>query len=171
MLTLVLYALMGLTGIFDLHFTDVDGNQINLFDYQGKKILFVNTASNSPDSSQYASLETFYQKYKDSVVVVAFPSDDFSNEPLSNEQIKNFVEGNYNAHFIIASKVALIGENQDSVYHWLTHNAENGVMDVNITSDFFKILVDSDGSLIGAFDNSVGPMSNTLKDAIEGVHE
>lgn len=171
MLTLLLYSLLSLTSIFDLHFTDVDGNQINLSDYRGKKLLFVNTASNSPNSSQYASLETFYQKYKDSVVVISFPSNDFNNEPLSNEEIKSFIEGNYDTHFIIASKTKLIGENQDSVYHWLTHNAENGVMDVDITGDFFKILVDSDGSLIGVFDNSIDPMSNTLKDAIEGVHE
>lgn len=56
------------------------GNGIHLSDYQDKKILFVNTASNSEYAIQYASLEQLYQRYKDSLVIIAVPSNSFGNE-------------------------------------------------------------------------------------------
>ncbi len=165
--SLLLYSLLSLTGIFDLHFTDINGNQINLADYQGKKILFVNTASGSEFTPQYAGLEELSQQYKDSLVIIAFPSNNFNNELGTNEEIKDFVSTNYNAHFIVASKIDVIGENQDSIYQWLTRVVQNGVMDTDITNDFFKILINGKGNLIGVFDSSVDPMSNTIKEAIE----
>ena len=62
-------------------------------EYKNKVVLIVNTASKCAFTPQYDGLETLYNKYKDSgLVVLGFPSNDFSNqEPGTEKQIKSFV--------------------------------------------------------------------------------
>jgi glutathione peroxidase len=154
------------TGIFDYSFIDINNQQINLSMYQGKKMLFVNTASNSVYTNQYTSLEQLYQKYKDSLVIVAFPSNDFGNEPGTNAQIEDFVQNNYQTHFILASKVVVTGTEQIPIYQWLTQAINNGMVSNTINNDFFKFLIDGTGHLIGVFDSGTDPMSETIQSAI-----
>ena len=63
---------------------NVSGNTISFSQFKGKKVLIVNTASTSKYKRQFESLQQLYAKYKDSLTVIIFPSNSFSNEPLSN---------------------------------------------------------------------------------------
>mgnify|MGYP000862624792 CR=1 FL=1 len=164
---LLLISQLFVTSIYTLHFTDINGNTIQLSNYQGKKILFVNTASNSLYTSQYAQLEQLYQQYHDSLVVIAFPSNSFGNEPDSDATIKDFVDSNYHAHFILASKVSVSGNDISPVWQWLTKARENGAMDNSVDTDFFKYLVNENGMLVAAFTGSVEPMSDQVKNVVE----
>ena len=47
-----------------LHATDNKGNNINFEQFHGKKMLFVNTASDCGYTGQYADLEKLYKQYK-----------------------------------------------------------------------------------------------------------
>ena len=60
----------------------------------------------------------------------------------------------------------MAGAGQSAVYNWLTHQSENNMMENNIDGDFYKFLVNADGTLVGAFAPSVDPMSDELQNAI-----
>lgn len=155
------------TSIYNFSITDQNGNTISLENFKGKKILFVNAASGSPYVNQLGSLDTLYEKYKDSLEVIVVPSNTFHNEPKQNGEIANFIAQNYHTHYLISEKEDVAGGSQSSLYKWLTHYTENGMMDNNINEDFYKFLVDQQGRLVGIFAPSVDPMSDEMQSAIK----
>ena len=75
--------------IYDFKVAGLDGNEIDFSAYKGKKIMIVNTASKCGNTPQYAELEKLYEKYKDKLVIVGFPANNFGEqEPGSNTEIK-----------------------------------------------------------------------------------
>ena len=159
--SLVLY-----TSIYTLSFTDTDGSTVNMSSFQNKKILIVNIATNSPRVGQLTGLLQLKQQYGDSLVIIAFPSNSFGNETRSDAEIKQYCQQNYNVNFFIASKNSVFGLYIQPVYNWLKHTEENGVMDVEIKSDFQKILINKDGNIIGVFAPGVSPTDTSIVSAI-----
>jgi len=158
----------GFSTIYDFTIQGIDGSAINLNDFRGKKILFVNTATNSPYVSQYAQLDTLSQLFKDSLVVIALPSNSFGHETADDSTIADFVRSTYNIHYLLASKlsVAYSDSSQSPLYKWLTQSSQNGVADNNLNDDFFKFLVDENGNLCGIFEGAVSPLDSSLQKAI-----
>jgi len=152
--------------IYSISVNNIDGQTIHFSDYSGKKILIVNTATNSSYVNQYAHLEQLYQLYKDSLVVIAIPSNSFGNEPGSNQAIKDFVTSNYNAHFTLGEKVPVTGADATPIYQWLEQESQNGTMNNELNGDFQKFLISKDGSLIGVFSPVIDPMDSLIQKAI-----
>jgi len=150
---------------YQLSFKDNLGNTVNFSGFAGKKILIVNTASESKYVSQYASLEQLYEKYQDSLVVIAFPANDFGKEPGNDSAIASYV-AQYNIHFILAAKVVVTGPNIDPVYSWLTDVTQNGTLSNPVPGNFFKFLLNGNGTIIGLFAGQVDPMDSTIQQAI-----
>lgn len=143
------------------------GGTIDFSDLKGKKILVVNTASECGYTPQYEGLEELYNEYKNELVVVGFPANNFGGqEPGSNAEIKIFCEKNYGVSFPMAAKVSVKGEDIAPIFQWLTSKAENGVMDVKIKWNFTKFLLDENGRLIASFESSVKPMAEEIVQAI-----
>lgn len=165
-LSIFLCGLFLITSIYSITVTDIDGGQINFSEFQGKKILIVNTASNSRYVSQYGELQQLHQAYGDSVVIIAFPSNSFDNEPMTNAEIKAFCQNNYNVTFKIAQKASVAGANVQSIYNWLAQQSENGVMNGVVVTDFQKFLIDENGLLIGVFAPSINPLHNSITNAL-----
>jgi len=167
MLNLIM-ALVGCftTSIYNHQFTDVDGNNFSMTSCQGKKILLVNIATGDARVNQLAGLQQLHQQYGDSLVIIAFPSNSFGDEPKTNGEIKQFCQINYGASFTIASKNAVSGTGIQSIYSWLAQSSENGVMNGTVGGDFQKFLIDKNGALIGVFAPSVLPGDNSLVQAI-----
>src|SRR5688572_26814307 len=63
--------------IYDFKVDALEGGTIDFADFKGKKILIVNTASECGYTYQYEGLEALYKKYKDRLVVVGFPANNF----------------------------------------------------------------------------------------------
>jgi len=106
---------------YDFKINNIDGAPIRLSDFKGKKILMVNTASECGYTPQYAELEKLYQKYKNKLVVIAFPANNFGGqEPGSNKQIKQFCSKNYGVSFLVAEKVSVKGGDIHPLFQWLT---------------------------------------------------
>ncbi len=154
-------SLLVFDNIYDYQLTGINGDAINLSDYQGKKILIVNTSTNSEYAGQYASLEQLYQKYSDSLVIIAIPSNSFSNEPNENDSINSYVMSTYNIHYLLTAKMNVAGDSIAPLYQWLSENSQP------VNNDFCKFLISSQGDVIGAFDGTIDPMNNIIQDMIQ----
>lgn len=136
----------------------IDGGTINFADFKGKKILVVNTASKCGFTPQYADLQKLYDQYKDQLVVVGFPADNFGHqEPGTNEEIGAFCKKNYGVTFPMAAKVSVKGDDTAPVFRFLTEKAENDVKDTQIAWNFTKFLLDENGHLIDSFGSATKP--------------
>jgi len=153
--------------IYDFKVLALNGDTIDFAAFKGKKILIVNTASKCGFTPQYEGLEQLYQKYKDRLVVIGFPCNNFlSQEPGSNEKIKEFCTKNYGVSFPMAAKISVKGKNIAPIYKWLCNKSENGVMDAKISWNFNKFLLDENGKIIAWFPSKVTPMSTGITDKL-----
>src|SRR3546814_742867 len=86
--------------IYEFKIQNIDGEPINLAQFKGKKVLIVNTASKCGFTPQYKELEELSKKYKDKLVVIGVPANNFGGqEPGANEDIQAFCEKNYGVTF------------------------------------------------------------------------
>lgn len=149
--------------IYDFKVDALEGGSIDFAAFKGKKILIVNTASKCGFTPQYKELEALYQQYKEKLVIVGFPANNFrSQEPGSNEEIKAFCEKNYGVTFPMAAKISVKGEDMAPIYQWLTQKSQNGVMDAEIQWNFNKFLLDEKGNLLAYFPSKVTPLSEEI---------
>ena len=141
----------------------LEGDTIDFSAYKGKKILIVNTASECGYTPQYKELQQLYDKYKEKLVIVGFPANNFGGqEPGSNTEIKAFCEKNYGVSFPMAAKVSVKGDDIAPVYKWLTSKEANGVLDAEIRWNFNKFLIDENGKMVAYFPSKVSPMSDEI---------
>jgi len=170
-----------LTGgsIYDFKAPGLDGNSIDFAKFKGKKIMVVNTASKCGNTPQYDDLEKLYEKYKDKLVIIGFPANNFgAQEPGTNEEIAEFCKKNYGVTFPMADKISVRGDDIDPLYKWLVDQSKE--LAKNVPSDnskdlvwkkflqdpviwnFTKFLLDENGTLIAVFHNKVNPMSQEV---------
>ena len=77
----------------------------NLCQYAGRVLLIVNTASFCGFTPQYEGLEALHAKYAaQGLVVLGFPSNDFSQEPGSAKDIADFCSNTFGVKFPMFSK-------------------------------------------------------------------
>ena len=151
---------------YELKIKSITGATIDLSVYRNQTVLIVNTALNSSDAAQLQELEKLYQQFKGKgFVIIAVPSNDFSNEPKSENEIGPFYKNAVS--FIIAEKSPVSGGNISSLYKWLTRKAENGSLSNDVKRDFQKFLISKDGKLVGIFSGKLSPSSEILKNAIK----
>jgi glutathione peroxidase len=155
--------LAGSMGIYDFKVPGLTGGTIDFSKYKGKKILIVNTASKCGNTPQYASLEKLYEKYKDKLVIVGFPANNFGQqEPGTNGEIQEFCKKNYGVSFPMAEKVSVKGEDIAPLFKYLVDEAEKKGFHDPIKWNFTKFLLDENGSLITVIFNKVDPMSDDV---------
>src|SRR6476660_7845620 len=120
MLAMILSATLTGGSIYDFKAPGLTGGTINFSDFKGKKIMIVNTASMCGNTPQYADLEKLYEKYKDKLVIIGFPANNFGQqEPGSNQEIKEFCSKKYAVSFPMAEKVSVKGDDIHPLYKWL----------------------------------------------------
>ncbi len=161
-------ALLGLlfaaaTSIYGFKVPGLDGNTIDLSKYKGKKIMIVNTASKCGNTPQYAALEKLYEKYKDKLVIIGFPANNFgAQEPGTNGDIKEFCTKNYGVTFPMAEKVSVKGDDIHPLFKYLVGEAEKMGFNDPIKWNFTKFLLDENGKLITVIHNKVNPMDDSV---------
>lgn len=155
-----------LTSIYTFQFQNTEGGTINMNNFQQKKILLVNIASGSNHTGQLAGLQQLQNQFADSLVIIAFPSNSFGNEPKTNAEIKQDCVANYNATFLIAAKSPVFGTGIHPIYDWLSKSSENGEINLNVGGDFQKILIAKDGTIQAIFSPKVEPMHADILQAI-----
>jgi len=136
--------------------------------FKGKKILLVNVASQCGFTKQYSDLETLYQTYKDKLVIIGFPCNQFGGqESGTEEEILQFCSSKYSVTFPITTKIEVKGSNQHPIYKWLTKKSENEVDDYTVGWNFNKFLLDENGQLIGYFGSRVNPLDISITNLLK----
>jgi glutathione peroxidase len=155
---------------YDFKVTTIDGQPFDLATLKGKKVLVVNTASKCGNTPQYAQLEELYKKYGgDKFTIIGFPANNFmSQEPGTNEEIKQFCTLNYGVTFQMMAKISVKGKDMAPLYKWLTSKDENGVMDAPVKWNFQKFMIDENGKLAGMVPPGEKPDTEKIVNWIEG---
>lgn len=142
----------------------LEGGLIDFADFRGKKILVVNVASECGFTPQYQQLQELSESFKEAVVVVGFPSNNFGGqEPGSNTEIRQFCTERYQVTFPMAAKIDI---HTHPVYVWLTQKSINGVLDAQVNWNFFKFLLDEEGRLLAAYPSAVSPFDDLILDRL-----
>lgn len=152
---------MSTAPIYSYKVPGLTGGTIDFAKFEGKKILIVNTASRCGFTPQYAGLEELYKTYKDKLVIVGFPANNFgAQEPGTNKEIGAFCQKNYGVTFPMAEKVSVTGSDIHPLFKYLVAEAEKmGAKDPVIQWNFTKFLIDENGKLIKVFPSKTEPMS------------
>jgi glutathione peroxidase len=85
-----------------------------------------------------------------------------SQEPGTNEEIKEFCELNYGVSFPMMSKIAVKGNDIDPIYKWLTEKSENGKLDAGVSWNFQKFMIDENGNLVDYASPRESPSSEKI---------
>lgn len=152
-----------LTSIFDVKINSLSGKEINLSDFKGNSILFVNVASKCGFTPQYKELQKLADSYKDSLTIIGVPCNQFgSQEPGNATDIQEFCEVNYGVTFLMTEKIHVKGPNKHPLYKWLTYKHLNGKSNSSVKWNFQKYLVDKNGVLIDYFFSTTSPLSTKI---------
>ena len=155
---------MNAENIYQFKVTDLYGEQFDLNNLKGKKVMIVNTASKCGLTPQYKDLEALYQQYKDkNFVVVGFPANNFGGqEPGTNAEIGEFCEQNYGVTFPMMGKISVKGNDMHELYKFLTDKSKNGLQDSKVEWNFQKYLIDESGHLVRVVDPKTLPTDKSI---------
>lgn len=147
------------TSIYDIEVKDIDGKVVQLSKYKGDLLLIVNVASKCGFTYQYKGLETLYEKYHNKgLSVLGFPCNQFlSQEPGTDEEIKEFCSLTFGVKFDMFSKIDVNGADTHPLYKYLKENADGFLGTDVIKWNFTKFLVDKDGEVIKRYAPSTEP--------------
>jgi glutathione peroxidase len=130
----------------------------NLCQYAGQVVLVVNTASFCGFTPQYKSLEELHARYKDQgLVVLGFPSNDFSQEPENNKKIADFCENTYGVKFPMFTKTAVRGSDASPLFKQLTQ-----LTDTAPKWNFYKYMISRDGKQVKSYNSATDPLGKAF---------
>ena len=149
---------------YDFNFKGLDGNQINLKDYNDKVIIVVNVASRCGYTPQYIDLQKLSTEYEKELVVIGVPTNNFKQEPKNNADIKKFCEANFGITFPMSEKMDVIGSNAHPFFKWAKKN--HGIAAIP-KWNFHKIIIGKDGKVADTFASFTKPNSKKFLSVIK----
>ncbi|MCF7203830.1 glutathione peroxidase [Pseudomonas oligotrophica] len=145
------------------------GGELPLSQFGDRLLLVVNVASHCGLTPQYAGLERLHQQYRErGLVVLGVPCNQFAGqEPGSDEEIRSFCALNYGVSFPLTGKLEVNGPQRHPLYRLLV--GEGADFPGDITWNFEKFLVDTDGRVLARFSPRTAPDDPALIQTIENA--
>lgn len=135
----------------------------SLCQYSGKVVVVVNTASFCGFTPQYKGLEALHAQYQGrGLVVLGFPSNDFSQETGSNKEIADFCENTFGVKFPMFTKTSVSGKDASPLFKQLA--AKTGTAP---KWNFYKYVISRDGTAVTSFNSMTDPGSRAFVAEIE----
>jgi glutathione peroxidase len=123
----------------------------------------VNTASFCGFTRQYKGLEALDRKYRaKGLVVLGFPSNDFSQESGSNKEVADFCESTFGVKFPMFVKSSVRGSDANPLFQELAKQSGT-----TPKWNFYKYLVGRDGKVIAAYSSLTEPDERDFIAALE----
>ncbi|VTU41106.1 hypothetical protein H4CHR_05841 [Variovorax sp. PBS-H4] len=124
-----------------------------LCQYTGKVLLVVNTASFCGFTPQYKGLEALDSKYRSrGLVVLGFPSNDFSQETGTNKEIADFCESTFGVKFPMFAKSSVRGAEANPLFKQLAQ-----VSGTTPKWNFYKYLISREGKVVDSYSSMTSP--------------
>ncbi|MDB5931083.1 MAG: glutathione peroxidase [Polaromonas sp.] len=135
----------------------------SLCQYTGKVVVVVNTASFCGFTPQYKGLEALHARYQSrGLVVLGFPSNDFSQESGSNKDIAAFCENTFGVKFPMFTKTSVSGKDASPLFRQLAEQTGT-----TPRWNFYKYIIGRDGKATAAFNSMAAPESAKFVAEIE----
>ena len=146
----------------------IDGEEVNLADYQGKVVVMVNVASKCGLTPQYSALQDLHEELsEDGLAILGIPCNQFGGqEPGSEAEIKQFCKTNYGVDFDMFAKIEVNGDDRHPLYTYLTSQEIGPAESGDIKRNFEKFVVGRDGKVIARFGPRVKPDSDEFLEVI-----
>ncbi|MBF2715370.1 glutathione peroxidase [Agrobacterium vitis] len=157
--------------VHDFSAKDITGRERKLAEFAGKLLLIVNTASKCGFTPQYEGLETLQKRFKDDLVIIGFPCNQFGGqEPGSEAEIASFCDLNFNVSFPMFAKIDVKGNEAHPLYKYLTHEVRGILGTEAIKWNFTKFLVGRDGMPIARYAPITKPeeIADDIAKAVKG---
>ncbi|WP_106144081.1 glutathione peroxidase [Flagellimonas meridianipacifica] len=149
--------------VYDISIKSLNGSTVDLSQFKGKHILFVNVASACGFTPQYRELQQLSDNYSEKLVVIGLPCNQFGKqEPGDADEIQQFCELNFGVTFLLTEKINVKGINQHPLYTWLTNKNLNGKKNSSVKWNFQKYLVNQEGKLVDYFLSFTKPTSSKI---------
>lgn len=145
-------------------FASIDGGTIDLDDWRGKPVLVVNTASLCGFAGQFDALQDLHERFKDKVLILAVPSDDFNQELVDETAVKEYCTLTFDLTLPMTEITHVKGAEAHPFYAWLQE--ETGFVP---GWNFNKVLIAPDGSIVGTFGAPVRPEGPQIAGRIEAM--
>lgn len=159
-----------MASIHNISIGGINGKELNLGQFLGKKLLIVNVASACGYTPQYEQLETLYRRFKEQLVILGCPCNDFDGqEPGSEEEILSFCRTMFDVTFPLTKKINILSQPVHPLYQWLTQKDENGVADSEVAWNFQKYAIGPDGRWQHMFAHRTSPLDDQIISWIEAT--
>ena len=141
----------------DFSARSLDGNDIDLSTFTGQVALVVNTATKCGYTGQLSGLQQLHDDFAgQGFTVLGFPSDQFKQEPVADDEMAAVCQRNYGVTFPMFAKVAVNGRESHPLYHWL-RSQKRGLLGGRINWNFTKFLIDRDGKVLARYGPTTEP--------------
>jgi glutathione peroxidase len=155
--------------VLNFKMKSLDGKDVDLSQYQGKVVMFVNVASKCGYTPQYKGLQDLHDKYADKgLVIIGVPANEFGKqEPGTDTEISEFCTSKYGVKFPMLSKVVVKGDGMTPLYKLLTEKETNPKFAGEIGWNFTKFVVGRNGEIVARFEPKIKPESEDVVKTIE----
>jgi len=144
-------------------FPSIDGGEVDTSQWKGKPYLVVNTASLCGYTKQLEGLQKLYEEYRDQgFEILAVPSNDFNQELGSDNEVKEFCELNYATDMPMSITLHVKGREAHPFFKEV-----EAITNFTPKWNFNKILIGSEGQVVGTWGAPVRPMSPKLQRVIK----
>jgi len=142
--------------LMDLRVVSAQGDSVALSSLAGKPFLFVVAGSSS--DSLVMELQSFTQRYGDSVQVVVFPAAEFGCSAVLPSGLLSLPQS------VLVARSGYVQKSQSqqsAVLSWLTHKEQNYHFDLEVSAPGQKFFVTRSGRLMAVFPGHVR-LSSTI---------
>lgn len=159
-----------MASIHNISIGGINGKELQLDQFKGKKLLIVNVASACGFTSQYEQLEELYRHYQDKFVILGCPCNDFGRqEPGDEEEIQSFCKTMFDVSFPLTKKINIRSTPVHPLYEWLTRKDRNGVSDNEVSWNFQKYAISPQGEWQQFFSAETSPLDDRIIQWIEAA--
>jgi glutathione peroxidase len=149
--------------IYSIPFNNMDNQKVNLFQYNGKKIIFITLTGKEADST-LGQLAAFSITYKNSAAIIGVLSIEDGYDEANKKSLKVLYKSKIPGLILTeAMYTRSSSTGQSALMQWLTHKEQNMRMDVKVTEAGYKFFLDEDGLLYGVLGSNAALTSPIIQ--------